>query len=188
MQKLDRLKAFSVLLIFLAGIVVGQGFSFEVKLSDLIALTAVLITFWYAKSGLNRSESIYLNSINPIIQHREIFDRTKCEYRLDILNCGSGSAVNIQTEYTYDGQNISQSELQNIFCGDVFSNREVGLGMARGLTPNSSDILIYAPCNNLFDFEELINHFRKTQINIECSSSQGQQFTYELILGLGYNG
>ncbi|MEM6982637.1 MAG: hypothetical protein AAF510_06575, partial [Pseudomonadota bacterium] len=95
MRKLDLMTIVAVVLCVCTGVILGQSFSFEVKLSDLIALTATLITFWFAKNGLRHNEKQYMNSIRPILHKYEEFDNDIFQYELLVQNLGTGTALNV---------------------------------------------------------------------------------------------
>ena len=93
MQKPDFITVATIVLCVFAGVIIGQGFSIDVRVSDLLTLAATLITFFFAKNGLQHNERQYLNSIRPILSKYETFDNETFQYSLQITNFGSGAAL-----------------------------------------------------------------------------------------------
>ena len=91
MKSIDVMVVLGVVLCVLAGVIIGQSFSLEVKLSDLIALTATLITFAFAYFGVKFNNAQYINSITPIIRKYELNNSESYCYILNVHNYSSGS-------------------------------------------------------------------------------------------------
>ena len=114
MKGSDILTLFGVGLVFAAGIIVGQGFSFEVKLSDLITLTATIITFVFARNGLKHNENQYLNSIKPILNCHKLKDEQNFFYTFSLKNSGTGPANKITYKLIYKNKELSAKEFNEL--------------------------------------------------------------------------
>lgn len=141
MQKKDFMTILTVVLCVCAGVIIGQSFTFEVKLSDLIALTATLVTFWFAKNGLKHNEKQYLNSIKPILSKYEQFDNDACVYELSVQNLGTGSALNLDFRIDSNGSVKTLSEYIN-FISSQIEIKLVSISEPAGLPPSMSHVIL----------------------------------------------
>ncbi|MAE02321.1 hypothetical protein [Pseudoalteromonas lipolytica] len=182
MQKFDKMIVLAVLLTFLAGVIIGQGFSFEVKLSDLIATAAALITFLFAWNGLKHNEKQFLNSIQPVVEKLEHTDRSKGTYRFTLHNYGNGAAISFEYKLFWADSEINQTELEGKINTD-FGNITVELGGPLGLSPNSSDDLMFIEGIFNDDFEKFLRLLKKLEVELKFSTTQGQVITKQLRFG-----
>lgn len=182
MQKFDKMIVLAVLLTFLAGVIIGQGFSFEVKLSDLIATAAALITFLFAWNGLKHNEKQFLNSIQPVVEKLEHHSKSDGYYRYSLHNNGNGAAINFEYKLFWCDSELDQTELENkIKIG--FPHCTLELGGKSGLSPNTSDVLI--DIEGIFhdDFEKFLRFLTRLKVELKFSTTQGLVFTKQLRFG-----
>ena len=182
MQKFDKMIVLAVLLTFLAGVIIGQGFSFEVKLSDLIATAAALITFLFAWNGLKHNEKQFLNSIQPVVEKLEHHSKSDGYYRYSLHNYGNGAAINFEYKLFWCDSELDQTELENkIKIG--FPHCTLELGGQSGLSPNTSDVLI--DIEGIFhdDFEKFLRFLTRLKVELKFSTTQGLVITKQLRFG-----
>jgi len=182
MQKFDKMIVLAVLLTFLAGVIIGQGFSFEVKLSDLIATAAALITFLFAWNGLKHNEKQFLNSIQPVVEKLEHHSKSDGYYRYVLHNYGNGAAINFEYKLFWCDSELNQTELESKIKND-FPHCTLELGGQSGLSPNTSDVLI--DIEGIFhdDFERFLRFLKKLKVELKFSTTQDQVITKQLRFG-----
>lgn len=180
--KLDKMTIVAIILIFLAGVIISQGFSFEVKLSDLIALFATLITFTFAWRGLKHNERQFSNSIQPVIEKMEYFNSSVGKYRYNIKNYGSGTAINLKYKILFQGKELTQSELANMLKKEL--NCSISIGGPLGMSPNDShDLMNLDRLNSKKQIQKLYHLFSFLRVELAYSTTQGQVLVKELYFG-----
>ncbi len=178
MQKFDKMIVLAVLLTFLAGVIIGQGFSFEVKLSDLIATAAALITFLFAWIGLKHNERQYLNSIKPFLYIQKYVDREDKIVKRTIKNCGTGPAVEISYKLYYDKISMGSALFNNIIC-KACPGAEVQVSTPAGYAPSESLLFLEVALpkgSSESDFQQLQEMMEKVEIEITYHSVQQDKF------------
>ena len=178
MQKFDKMIVLAVLLTFLAGVIIGQGFSFEVKLSDLIATAAALITFLFAWIGLKHNERQYLNSIKPFLYIHKYEDHEDKTIKRTIKNCGTGPAVETSYKLYYANVSMSSLSFNNVIC-KTCPGAEVQVSTPEGYAPSESLTFLEITLpreSSKFEFQKLRDVMEKVEIEITYHSVQQDKF------------
>lgn len=170
MCKSDKAILLGISLIFIAGIIVGQTFSFEIKLSDLIATLVAIVTFYYAFQGLQHNRRIYQNSIKPVIERFISVDSQKYVYNFQLKNYGTGAAINLKYKILSDAGELSHQGLQEKLL--LFGSMELEIGAELGISPNSSLNIITMKMNDETNFAEVINYLNRIELHVNFSSIQ----------------
>ncbi|HCV01149.1 hypothetical protein L1264_15020 [Pseudoalteromonas sp. APAL1] len=183
MQKFNKMIVLAVILIFLAGVIIGQGFSLEVKLSDLIATAVALITFLFAWIGLKHNERQYLNSIKPLLYIHKYEDHEDKTVKRIIKNCGTGPAVETSYKLYYAKVSMSSVSFNNIVC-KTCPGAEVQVSTPEGYAPSES--LIFLEINlpkesSKLEFQQLREMMKKVEIEITYFSVQQDKFVVNSI-------
>ncbi|MBE0349915.1 hypothetical protein [Pseudoalteromonas lipolytica] len=165
MQKFDKTILAAIILVFLSGLIFGQGFSFEVKLGDILALGAALGTLWYASNGLKHNERQYLNSIMPVIEKME-YHHADFGYELKVHNYGSGSALNLEYRLFIDEEEVTFVEWKNQLIKGLHGARNYNFGGPLGIMPNTKISLIKFSAQTPQSYAELVKLISKTKIQI----------------------
>ena len=182
MQKFDKMTVLAVLLTFSAGFIVGQGFSIEVKLSDLIATAAALITFLFAWNGLKHNEKQFLNSIQPVIEKLEYYSKPEGLYRYTLHNYGNGAAIKLEYKLFLGGKELSQIEIEDKIKTS-FKGIKLELGGPLGISPNSSHSLITARGLSGSDYERFLFLLKNLRVELKFRTTQDQVITKQLLFG-----
>ncbi|MEM5514875.1 hypothetical protein WNY79_18435 [Pseudoalteromonas sp. AS84] len=182
MRAHDKTIIFSVALIFITGFIVGQGFSFEVKLSDLIALSATIITFIFARNGLKHNEKQYLHSIQPVIEKMEYFDKNNLHYKFSIKNYGSGSALDLQYSISLGGKSLTQAELEREIYG-TSNNLKFTLGGPLCMSSNDNVELLVVKAIHSKEIRRFMHLLPRLKLSLSYNSIQGEKFTKEFLFG-----
>ncbi|MEC8140432.1 MAG: hypothetical protein VX058_09680 [Pseudomonadota bacterium] len=178
MQKFDKMIVLAVLLTFSAGVIVGQGFSIGIKLSDLIATAAALITFLFAWIGLKHNERQYLNSIKPFLYIQKYADHEDKTIKRIIKNCGTGPAVGVSYKLFYDGKCIDFHMLSYHISQDC-PGAEFYRSTPEGYSPSESlpFLEITLPKeSSMSKFQQLQETMEKVEIEITYYSVQQDKF------------
>ncbi|WP_024604072.1 MULTISPECIES: hypothetical protein [unclassified Pseudoalteromonas] len=170
MCKSDKAILLGISLVFIAGIIVGQTFSFEIKLSDLIATLVAIITFYYAFQGLQHNKRIYQNSIKPVIERFISVDNEKYVYNFQLKNYGTGSAINLKYKILSDAGELSHKDLQQKLL--LFGDMKLEIGAELGISPNSSLNIITMKMSNEASFTEVIKYLGTIELHVNFSSIQ----------------
>ncbi|WP_165735066.1 hypothetical protein [Pseudoalteromonas sp. C8] len=166
----------SAVLLFIAGIIVGQGFNFEVELKDVLALGATLGTLFYASNGLRHNRKIYMSSITPVIERFIALDDSELSYNFSLKNYGTGSAINIKYKVFRGDEELTVKTLQTqILAFDKSNGTALQIGAELGISANSSlDILTFSTKEKEV-YECILTHLRKLSLEVTYSSIQGDK-------------
>tara|TARA_B100001063_G_scaffold104183_1_gene97234 strand:+ start:822 stop:1370 length:549 start_codon:yes stop_codon:yes gene_type:complete len=178
MKGFDILTLFGIGLVFTAGVVVGQGFSFEVKLSDLIALTATIITFVFARNGLKHNDKQYLNSIKPLLDCHITENNIKYIYNFTLKNFGSGSAIRVKYKILYKDEELSMEELQCLLRINN-SSGEFKVSTPKNFGSLERIDLIELSLNNRKTYEKGCEILKQVSFEIKYYSLQYEEFKLE---------
>lgn len=164
----------SAVLLFIAGIIVGQGFNFEVELKDVLALGATLGTLFYASNGLRHNRKIYMSSITPVIERFIALDDSELSYNFSLKNYGTGSAINTEYKVFRDDRELTVKTLQAEILG-LGGAIELQIGAELGISANSSlDILTFSTKEKEV-YECILTHLRKLSLEFTYASIQGDK-------------
>ena len=176
MQKLDFITVIAIALCVSAGSIVGQSFSFEVKLSDLIALFATCITFYFAYSGLRHNRDIYYNSTRPLLYIEESKDHKDFNYKLLIKNCGTGPAVEIEYKLYYAGSIVGAIDFNNIMC-TALPGAQVVVSTPSGYNPMESLLFLEIDVlDTIGKFDALQEIINKVKVELTYHSILNKQY------------
>lgn len=176
MKNMDKITLLGAILLVIAGIIIGQDFNLEVKLSDFLALLAVIVTFLFAYNGLKHNEEQYLNSIRPVIEKLSITDSKTKSAGLEIHNCGTGPALDIKYYVIYRGKRLSHKEFHpilNDFC--IGARVDAQVGARNGMSPNTSMMIINFKALDQRGYQQIINFISGISVEISYKSVQGQE-------------
>ena len=163
-----------VVLVFIAGGIVGQGFDFEVQLRDVLTLGTLLITFFYARNGLRHNRNIYISSITPVLERFVALDDSKCSYNFSLKNYGTGSAISIEYKVFRDDKVLTHKELQTEIL-NLGESIELEIGAELGISANSSLDIITFSTKEKEVYECILTHLRKLSLEVTYSSIQGDK-------------
>ena len=185
MRKLDLMTIVAVVLCVFTGVILGQSFSFEVKLSDLIALTATLITFWFAKNGLRHNEKQYMNSIRPILHKYEEFDNDIFQYELLVQNLGTGTTLNVDFIIDSNGAKRTIPEYINFISPNIEIIHSY-ISEPAGLSRDANYVILRLKVPNINELEKLKGRIGIAKLILSFDDIQEQRETYSFDLGFSF--
>ncbi|MET6758947.1 hypothetical protein [Pseudoalteromonas sp. NCIMB_1079] len=182
MQKIDFITFVAVILCIFAGVIIGQSFTFEVKLSDLIALTATLITFSFAYFGFKSNNAQYLNSITPIINKYESGHSNNYTYAIFVNNHGTGPALNFNVDILIDNDKYSLAGFLNLLvahCG----NMETRYSHPAVLAASKEHEVLSLKAKDQLQYIKVHDMLKKSEFIIQFTSIQKHEFEEKFLLG-----
>ncbi|MGO2128813.1 MAG: hypothetical protein ACTH4U_08740 [Pseudoalteromonas prydzensis] len=185
MRKPDLMEAVAVVLCVCAGIILGQSFSFEVKLSDLIALTATLITFWFAYNGLRHNEKQYMNSVRPILYKYEEFDNDTFQYELSVQNLGTGAALNVDFIIDSNGSKRTIPEYINFISPNI-EIIHTYISEPAGLSRDANCVILRLKVPNIIELEKLKRRIGIAKLILSFDDIQEQREIKSFHLGFSF--
>lgn len=174
MDKVDWITVLAAILLLAAGVIVGQGFNFEVKLSDVLSLITVAVTFFFAYRGIKHNEQQYLHSIRPILERMIHTNEYDYSYNLAVHNYGSGAALNLKCTLLKDDHELSYEQFESLI-DEFLSNRNVkyAIGGPLGLTAGGDATLVSFDFESKEDFSETMKFLSEYKLVITYESIQG---------------
>lgn len=174
MNKVDWIMVLAVVLLLGAGVIIGQEISFEVKLSDVLSLIAVMVTFLFAYNGLRHNERQYLTAIRPIISKVSYLGAIENSFTFTLHNYGSGAALHINYIYLHDDKQITYGQFKSRL--DEFASSrsiEFKVGGPAGILAGGSSNLIEVKGDSRQTYQEILDFVSSYNLVIEYECIQG---------------
>ncbi|CAM3085833.1 hypothetical protein PAT01_36650 [Pseudoalteromonas atlantica] len=182
MRKPDLMIIAAVVLCVCTGVILGQSFSFEVKLSDLIALTATLITFIFAYSGLKSNKAQYINSITPIVTKFESGHNNNFSYAIFVNNYGTGPALDFSVNVLLDGKEFSLAGFLNELV-KLHGDMENRYSHPAVLAASTEHEVLSLKAKDYFQYVKVHDTLQSAQLVVQFTSIQQREFTETFLLG-----
>lgn len=184
MQNFNKISLIAIILVFLAGIIIGQGFSFEVKLSDLITMVATLVTFTFAYKGLKSNTEQYLYSTRPLLIKYELVNNANLKYTLSIENVGNGTSLNRSIDIQHDDNLYALEDFMEYIRSNFKFNVLSKFSSPSAVTAGGKDIVIEIETNNKATFDQIYSILQKSQLQLSYESLNREVFNESFNLGL----
>ncbi|WP_217874292.1 hypothetical protein [Pseudoalteromonas shioyasakiensis] len=182
MKSIDVMVVLGIVLCLLAGVIIGQSFSFEVKLSDLIALTATLITFAFAYFGLKFNNAQYINSITPIIRKYELNNPESYCYILNVHNYSAGAAIDFDVKISLGGIEYSLGAFMHEL-GVRHGAMSQAYGFPAVLAANGEHEILKLTAKDSVQFWGLQETLRQSELILRFSTIQHLELNERIKLG-----
>ncbi|MBB1306803.1 hypothetical protein HHE92_07940 [Pseudoalteromonas arctica] len=182
MKKPDFITVIAIVLCVSAGAIIGQSFSFEVKLSDLIALTATLITFTFAYFGFKSNNAQYINSITPIVTKFELGHNNNYTYTIFVNNHGTGPALNVDLNVLVDGEKYTLADFLNLLV-NRFGDMENRYSHPAVLAASREYEVLSLKAKDNLQYDKIHNILKKSELTVQFDSIQQREFKEMFLLG-----
>lgn len=182
MLKPDVMTVAAVVLCVCAGVILGQSFSFEVKLSDLISLSATMVTFAFAYFGLKSNKVQYINSITPIVTKHESGHLGNYSYAVFVNNYGTGPALNFNANVLLDDKELTLAGFLNELV-KLHGDMENRFSHPAVLASNTEHEVMSLKAKNYFQHEKIHDTLRSARLVVQFTSIQQRKFSETFLLG-----